>query len=218
MYYQYWSGSPKRGSWLRDRLRPSLVPRSTPLGPAAEWLVTKKATFESDVKVLKWLTGVEVGVVPLGDDASPGQDAQVTSAAVAVQTDWRDPVRARSTTAARHLHTTPKSPSEPRSLFQYLPYMGMLREISYLKPSLYLFSAWNLNGAGVVRVIFQDRPMFSYIIHSVFTRAFHWCGWTKVYLENKGEKRILVIFQDRPMFSHIIQKVSVRASHWCGWK
>jgi len=43
-----------------------------------------------------------------------------------------------------------------------------------------------LKNKGVERilVIFQDRPMFSHIIRKVSARAFHWCGWTWVYVEN----------------------------------
>jgi len=39
---------------------------------------------------------------------------------------------------------------------------------------------WCETKMGVVRilVIFQDRPMFSYITQKFSVRAFHWCGWT----------------------------------------
>jgi len=42
---------------------------------------------------------------------------------------------------------------------------------------------------GVVRilVIFQNMPIFSHIIQKVSARAFHWRGWTHVYLHSKSE-------------------------------
>jgi len=68
-----------------------------------------------------------------------------------------------------------------------------------------------LKSKGAVRilVIFQDRPMFSHIIQKVLSRAFHWCGWTK--LNSKGLERILIIFQDRPrLYSAILFRRSRR--------
>ena len=48
-------------------------------------------------------------------------------------------------------------------------------------------------GAMRVLVIFKDRSMFCHIIQKVSARAFHWCGWTQVYLE-KWPKYVLLPF------------------------
>jgi len=44
------------------------------------------------------------------------------------------------------------------------------------------FGCETKTGVSCILVIFQDRPMFSHIIQKVSARAFHWCGWTYVYV------------------------------------